>query len=100
MLLIKRLGLRGRQLDPTRDWFSCDGDEDLHGKRPVWSKHHGHGVPAIPNLDKPQMIITLVTGVVAFTVLYFALFFFGIKLKEDAAELTELKNLTEGEDND
>jgi heme exporter protein C len=46
------------------------------------------------------MVTPLVMGVVAFTVLYFALFFFGIHLKEDAAELTELKNLMEVEDND
>lgn len=51
------------------------------------------------HLDKPQMIITLVTGVVAFTVLYFALLFFVIHLKEDRAEITELKNLMEDEDN-
>ena len=39
------LGARGRQIDPSRDWFSCDGDEDLRGSMPVWSKHFGHGLP-------------------------------------------------------
>jgi hypothetical protein len=45
------------------------------------------------------MIITLVTGVVAFTVLYFALLFFGIHLKEDAAEVSEMKNILGDESN-
>ena len=39
------LGGRGRQLDPTRDWFSCDGDEDVRGTMPVWNKHFGHRLP-------------------------------------------------------
>lgn len=39
------LGSRGRQLDPTRDWFSCDGDEDVRGAMPVWNKHFGHSLP-------------------------------------------------------
>jgi beta-galactosidase len=38
------LGKRSRRLDPTRDWVSCDGDEDLRGALPVWSKHFGHGL--------------------------------------------------------
>lgn len=55
---LAELGDRGRRLDPTRDWFSCDGDEDLRGTMPVWNKHFGHGRPdAIPaGLDKPLMI--------------------------------------------
>ena len=28
-------------LDPTRNWISCDGDETLEGRLPVWSKHWG-----------------------------------------------------------
>jgi len=51
------------------------------------------------HLDKPQMILTLVTGVFAFSVLYLGLLFFGIHLKEDAAELTRLKGLMEDNDN-
>ncbi len=42
---LAELGSRGRKLDPTRDWFSCDGDEDVRGTMPVWNKHFGHGVP-------------------------------------------------------
>lgn len=30
-------------LDPTRQWISCDGDEDLNGRLNVWSKHWGDG---------------------------------------------------------
>lgn len=51
------------------------------------------------HLDKPQMIITLVVGVVAFTAVYFALLFFGIHLKEDALAMAELKHSMEDEDN-
>jgi beta-galactosidase len=52
------LGLRARRLDPTRDWISCDGDEDLRGTLPVWSKHFGHGTPLdqLPDLAKPLMV--------------------------------------------
>ena len=50
------VGLRGRELDPTRVWLSCDGDEDLSGQLPVWSKHYGHDLPALPAVDKPQMV--------------------------------------------
>ncbi len=35
-----RIALR---LDPTRQWISCDGDEDLNGRLDVWSKHWGDG---------------------------------------------------------
>jgi beta-galactosidase len=42
---LAELGARGRRLDPTRNWFSCDGDEDLRGSLPVWNKHFGHGLP-------------------------------------------------------
>ena len=31
------------QLDPTREWISCDGDRDLNGRLPVWSRHWGDG---------------------------------------------------------
>ncbi len=52
------LGERARTLDPTRQWISCDGDEDLGGRLPVWSKHFGHGarVDALPDLEKPLMV--------------------------------------------
>ncbi len=52
------LALRARTLDPTRPWISCDGDEDLRGILPVWSRHLGHGLhlDAIPEIDKPRMV--------------------------------------------
>jgi len=43
------------------------------------------------HLDRPEMIIGLVTGVVAFTLLFLALMFFRIHLKEDEAEIKRLK---------
>lgn len=58
-----------------------------------------HPGDAAFHLDKPQMVLTLILGVVAFTVLYFALLFFGIHLKEDAAEISEMKNMVEEESN-
>lgn len=41
-----RLAVFGRiayQLDPTREWISCDGDKDLNGRLGVWSRHWGDG---------------------------------------------------------
>ena len=51
---LAELGGRGRRLDPTRDWFSCDGDEDLRGTMPVWNKHFGLGLPQRDWLPKVQ----------------------------------------------
>jgi heme exporter protein C len=48
------------------------------------------------HLDQPVMIIALVTGVVAFTLLFMALMFFRIHLKEDELEVIRLKDLREG----
>ena len=50
--------LRARGIDPTRDWISCDGDEDLGGALPVWSKHFGHGTPLdrLPDVGKPTPV--------------------------------------------
>lgn len=53
------LGRRALTLDPTRPWISCDGDEDLRGTLPVWSKHFGHGTPLdrLPAAtNKPLMV--------------------------------------------
>mgnify|MGYP003869195007 CR=1 FL=1 len=50
------LGRRARALDPTRPFITCDGDEDLRGTLPVWSKHYGHGVPKLPDIDKPRVV--------------------------------------------
>lgn len=55
---LAELGAQARKLDPTRDWISCDGDEDLRGTLPVWSKHFGHGTPLdrLPDINKPLMV--------------------------------------------
>lgn len=55
---LAQLGARARRLDPTREWISCDGDEDLRGTLPVWSKHLGHGLhlDAISEINKPRMV--------------------------------------------
>lgn len=56
---LAELGERSKALDPTRDWISCDGDEDLRGHLPVYSKHFGLGLPEegrLPNIDKPLMV--------------------------------------------
>ncbi|MDR2849924.1 MAG: beta-galactosidase [Verrucomicrobiota bacterium] len=49
-----------RQNDPTRPWLSCDGDEDLSGALPVWSKHYGHNLPPLAEhtrgIGKPLMV--------------------------------------------
>ena len=39
---IADIGLMARTWDPTRAFITCDGDEDLGGKLPTWSKHFGH----------------------------------------------------------
>ncbi len=55
---LTELGRRSLALDPTRAWISCDGDEDLRGTLPVWSKHFGHGlaVDRLPKINKPLMV--------------------------------------------
>jgi len=54
---LKELAMRPQALDPTREWISVDGDKDLDGTLPVWSRHIGIGVPDdLPNSDKPRMI--------------------------------------------
>jgi len=57
----KLIGMSKRSLtlDPTRTWITCDGDEDLKGTLPVWSKHFGHGdfVGKLPkDLNKPLVV--------------------------------------------
>ena len=56
---LAELGRGSYALDPTRQWISCDGDEDLRGTLPDWSKHFGLGLhldllPA--HAGKPLMI--------------------------------------------
>ncbi len=40
---LAEFGRIAHTLDPTRQWISCDGDEDLSGRLDVWSKHWGDG---------------------------------------------------------
>ena len=50
---------RSLTIDPTRRWITCDGDEDLKGTLPVWSKHFGHGdfISKLPkDLNKPLVV--------------------------------------------
>jgi len=57
MAKLKALALRPRALDPTRPWISVDGDKDLDGTLPIWSRHIGTGLPDdLPDSDKPRMI--------------------------------------------
>lgn len=50
------LGNRARALDTTREFVTCDGDEDLLGTLPVWSKHYGHNARTLPDIDKPMVV--------------------------------------------
>lgn len=45
-------------LDPTRTFITCDGDRDLEGNLPVWSKHFGHGlsINQLPAINKPLVV--------------------------------------------
>ena len=38
------LSLSARDIDPTRDFITLDGDRDMDGRLPVWSKHFAHGL--------------------------------------------------------
>jgi beta-galactosidase len=54
---LKALAQRPLALDPTRNWISMDGDQDLEGTLPVWSRHMGIGLPKdLPDSGKPRMI--------------------------------------------
>ncbi|MDR2495683.1 MAG: beta-galactosidase [Tannerellaceae bacterium] len=53
------LTLTAKNTDPTRDFITLDGDRDMDGRLPVWSKHFGHGLnlqdlPQAPN--KPLIV--------------------------------------------
>ena len=54
------IGLKAREWDSTREWISCDGDGDLNGALPVWSKHYGHHVRDMEKetagVEKPMMV--------------------------------------------
>ncbi|HTH83644.1 MAG TPA: glycoside hydrolase family 2 TIM barrel-domain containing protein [Mucilaginibacter sp.] len=48
------LARRPALLDPTRDFITDDGDEDMHGKLAVWSKHFSHGI----TLERLPKVVT------------------------------------------
>jgi beta-galactosidase len=53
------LALSVRKLDTTRDFITLDGDRDMDGRLPVWSKHFGHGlrIDDLPkDLNKPMIV--------------------------------------------
>ena len=45
------MALTALEHDPTRDFVTLDGDRDMDGRLPVWSKHFGHNLE-IFNLPK------------------------------------------------
>ena len=59
---LKALAHRPLRLDPTRDWVSVDGDGDLEGTMPVWSKHFGVGLPAEESLSAPGSVKPSMVG--------------------------------------
>lgn len=53
------LTLSVSKLDNTRDFLTLDGDRDMDGRLPVWSKHFGHGLRTkdLPEgLNKPLIV--------------------------------------------
>lgn len=53
------LTLSAREFDPTRDFLTLDGDRDMDGRLPVWSKHFSHGLKLedLPKgLNKPLIV--------------------------------------------
>jgi beta-galactosidase len=53
------LTLSAKKYDPTRDFITCDGDRDMDGRLPVWSKHFAHGlkIEDLPlDLNKPLIV--------------------------------------------
>ena len=54
---LEALGKRVAEQDVTRPFVTCDGDEDLRGTLPTWSKHYGHGIPPFStDLQKPAVV--------------------------------------------
>lgn len=54
-----KMTLSARDIDPTRDFITLDGDRDMDGKLPVWSKHFAHGLNLqdLPKaLNKPLVV--------------------------------------------
>jgi beta-galactosidase len=53
------LTLSAKEFDSTRDFITLDGDRDMDGRLPVWSKHFSHGLKLeeLPhNLNKPLIV--------------------------------------------
>ena len=53
------LTLNIKQFDTTRDFITLDGDRDMDGRLPVWSKHFAHDLKLndLPqNSDKPLIV--------------------------------------------
>jgi len=53
------LTLSIKQFDSTRDFITLDGDRDMDGRLPVWSKHFAHGlkIEDLPlELNKPLIV--------------------------------------------
>jgi beta-galactosidase len=56
---IADLTLSAKKYDPTRDFITSDGDRDMDGRLPVWSKHFAHGlkIEDLPlDIDKPLIV--------------------------------------------
>ncbi|MDR3219539.1 MAG: beta-galactosidase [Dysgonamonadaceae bacterium] len=54
-----KLALSAKQLDPTRDFLTLDGDKDMDERLPVWSKHFGHDlrVKELPEKAEKPLIV-------------------------------------------
>ncbi|MDR0506441.1 MAG: beta-galactosidase [Dysgonamonadaceae bacterium] len=53
------MALTSKEIDPTRDFVTLDGDRDMEGRLPVWSKHFAHGLNLndLPKgLNKPLIV--------------------------------------------
>ena len=56
---VAELTLSAKNIDPTRDFITSDGDRDMDGRLPVWSKHFAHGlkIEDLPlDLNKPLIV--------------------------------------------
>lgn len=54
-----QLALSAKEYDPTRPFLTLDGDRDMDGRLPVWSKHFAHGLKLedLPkDIDKPLIV--------------------------------------------
>ncbi|HEY4325064.1 MAG TPA: glycoside hydrolase family 2 TIM barrel-domain containing protein [Mucilaginibacter sp.] len=53
-----KLAQYAASLDNTRPVVTSDGDKDMDGNMPVWSKHFGHGLKLdqVPDINKPIII--------------------------------------------